>query len=142
MSVLERPCYYVRAKMSIFVDGPSRQPRTRPLLEREKCCVFSSLRWIARLLLLIFMILGQPCLDPKSFTQSSLELVGSLSSAFDMLEESTEHKQDGASDASQTDCGSSLLSKGAQLFSLKSHVPTAWIWHLICLYPQRDEGKS
>ena len=78
----------------------------------------------------------------KPFTQSSLELVGSLSSAFDMLEESTEHKQDGASDASQTDCGSSLLSKGAQLFSLKSHVPTAWIWHLICLYPQRDEGKS
>lgn len=87
------------------------------------------------------MILGQPCLDPKSFTQSSLELVGSLSSAFDMLEESTEHKQDGHQLRVRPTAEAVCFPKGAQLFSLKSHVPTAWIWHLICLYPQRDEGK-
>ena len=64
-----------------------------------------------------------------------------MSSAFHMLVESTGHNKMGHQ-LRVTPTAEAVAFQGRPTFSLKSHVPTAWIWHSICLYPHRDEGKS
>src|ERR1041385_8432532 len=60
-------------------------------------------------LITIFMILRRPCLDPKSFTQSSLKLAGNLSSAFHMLKESPVINKMGHQLRVPNDCESSCI---------------------------------